>query len=63
MPFLMTPPPSSPLFDSANSVACHFVTKSIVKVPLPHVVVVTGPPQADIKGVVILAALLTSIGH
>jgi hypothetical protein len=37
--------------------------KSIVKASLLEVGVVTGQPQADIKGVVILAALVTIIVH
>jgi hypothetical protein len=45
----------------ASSVPRHFVTKSIVKASLPEIGVVTGQPQVDVKGVVILAALVTSI--
>ena len=52
-----------PLFDSANSVTCHFIMKLIVKASLPENGFVTGQPRADIKGFVILAALVTSIVH
>jgi hypothetical protein len=37
--------------------------KLIVKASLPEVGFVTGQPQADIKGVIILAALANSIVH
>jgi hypothetical protein len=37
--------------------------KSIVKASLPEIGFVTGQPQVDVKGVVMLAALVTSIIH
>lgn len=60
-PILNDPP--LPWFELASSVPCHFVMKSIVKASLPEIGFVTGQPQVDVKGVVILAALVTSIVH
>lgn len=59
--FLNDPP--LPWFELASSFPRHFVMKSIVKASLPEIGFVTGQPQGDVKGVVILAALVTSIVH